>query len=156
MCELKPVEPGELTAREKSRLKAFEKEIRHWHGLLLLDALWKVGLVVLDDEGMGTRLAYADIGRSEYWEADIGLSRRALEVPVSGGSEARKEIVSHEMIHLLTADYHRAALAAAGGDERLNEELTYRYEQLVTKLSRILCLMDTALETAMSRKRKAK
>jgi hypothetical protein len=152
MCNYDPIEKEELTHQEQARFNAFKKEVDHWFKMLLIDPLWNVDLVVMDDEAMGEKTAYADIGRSEYWHGEIGIAREALETPLKEASELRQSIISHEMLHILTADYHRACITAAGKDERLQEEIIYRYEQLICKLSKILSNMDTALRYASKKK----
>jgi hypothetical protein len=156
MCDFSVVEMDELSPKEKRRLEAFKEEIRHWHQVLLLDPFWRVGVAVLEDDDsmMDGRTAYADIGRSEYLEAEIGISRKILGLSLNAAAGIRRETMAHEMLHLFTADYHRAAVAAAGNDSRLHEELTYRYEQLITKLSRILCSMDDEIQKVARKKRK--
>ena len=145
MCNYEPIEEENLSQVERARLEAFKKEINHWFKLLLIDPLWEIDLVVLEDEAMGEKVAYADISRAEYWHGEIGIARHLLEVPIKEAAELRQGVISHEMLHILTADYHRACIAASGKDQRLQDEMIYRYEQLICKLSSSLSKVDTAL-----------
>ncbi len=156
MCSYEPIKEKDLTQQEQARYKAFQKEVQHWFKILLIDPLWEVDLVVMGDEVMGEKAAYADISRSEYWHGEIGIARESLDIPLKEAALTRQSIISHEMLHILTADYHRASLTAAGKDEKLQDELIYRYEQMICKLSSILSRMDTALRFSVTKKKNTK
>jgi len=148
----------ELTRKEAKRVRAFRKELEHWKEILMMDPLWDIRLSVVSDDSKAfsksaversgkkfIKRSFCDLSKTEYYSGDIGLARSALSVPESEAEHMRRDTMSHEMIHFLTADYHRAALAAAGGDQRVINELAYRYEQLVVRIAAIVCALDAEI-----------
>jgi len=131
--EINYIDFEDLTNKEKKNYKAFEKEIEFWRDKLSLSSAWTIDLVIVDDDIMGDKQAYADISTSEYWDAEIGISRDNL-----GDISSMRKVISHEMVHILSADYHRAGLSLLDND-KLHSNFIYLYEQLVSRISKILC-----------------
>ena len=131
--EINYIEFKDLTNREKKAYKDFQKEIEFWRDKLSLSSAWDIDLVVIDDDIMGDQQAYADISTSEYWDAEIGISRDNLK-----DVSSMRKVISHEMVHILSADYHRAGLSLLD-NEKLRPNFIYLYEQLVSRVSKILC-----------------
>jgi len=136
--------PGEgvnLSGAEKRRVKRFVKAVERWKEMLQLDPAWTFQLEVFEN---GNRAGFLDLGASEYYEARLGIGRQFLDAtddPESSDA-ALSYIACHEMLHAMTADYHRAALNAAGENEAMRRELDYRYEQVLSKLTDVLTGLD--------------
>lgn len=127
-----------LTAEEKRAAKVFDRAVKRWYRTLLIDPVWNVGLVVLEPEEMDHGDAYVDIGSSEYYTANVCISRNLLSLPPKELDKVASDVVCHELLHILTADFQRAAITATGDNEKMQEELRYRYEQVVSRLSMIM------------------
>lgn len=125
---------------EKKKIKLFEREIKYWRKFFKFDSIWKINLIIFEAAKNYDldKLAFADLERAEYWEADIGISKTFLDKPYLEVNALCGEIISHEMLHIFTADYHRCSLNIAGNNRTLQREITYRYEQMISKLSKIL------------------
>lgn len=136
-----PGEGARLSRTEKRRVKQFVKAVERWKEMLQLDPAWTFQLEVFDD---GNRAGFLDLGTSEYYEGRLGVGRRFLDA--SDDPETSDAMLSyiacHEMLHAMTADYHRAALNAAGENEAMCRELDYRYEQVLSKLTDVLTGLD--------------
>jgi hypothetical protein len=127
-----------LTAEERKAKRIFSKAVRRWYRILLIDPIWTVGVSIDEDETMDHGDAYVDIGTAEYYMANIHVSRSLLSLPAQELEQVASSVMCHELLHVVTADFHRAALVAAGDNEKMQEELRYRYEQFVSRFSMIL------------------
>lgn len=127
-----------LTAEERRAARVFDKAVKRWYRTLLIDPVWNVGLVVLDQDEIKHGDAYVDLGSSEYYTATICISRALLSLPPKELEKVASDVVCHELLHVLTADFQRAAITATGDNEKMQEEMRYRYEQVVSRLSMIL------------------
>lgn len=146
---LEEKERMKLTAEERKARRVFDKAVRRWYNILLIDPIWTVGVVVDEDETMEHGDAYVDIGTAEYYVANVHISRSLLSMSSKKLEKVAQRVACHELLHITTADFQRAALVAVGDNEKMREELRYRYEQLVSKLSMIL--MDLTEEEADAR-----
>jgi hypothetical protein len=135
-----------LTAGERKAKRCFEREIKRWRRILLIDPIWTFQVVVAEDEDMEQGDANVDIGTSEYYIARISLSRGMLSLENDELEITATNVAAHELLHIATADYQRAALVAAGDNVQMQEELRYRYEQLVSRFSMILMDFDSQFE----------
>lgn len=135
-----------LTAGERKAKRCFEREIKRWRRILLIDPIWTFQVVVAEDEDMEQGDANVDIGTSEYYIARISLSRGMLSLENDELEMTATNVAAHELLHIATADYQRAALVAAGDNVQMQEELRYRYEQLVSRFSMILMDFDSQFE----------
>jgi hypothetical protein len=135
-----------LTAGERKAKRCFEREIRRWRRILLIDPIWTFQVSIAADEDMEQGDANVDIGTSEYYLARINISRGMLSLENGELEMAATNVACHELLHIATADYQRAALVAAGDNAQMQEELRYRYEQLVSRFSMILMGFDSQLE----------
>lgn len=139
MCE----ELEDLKRSEKKRLRLIEKELTRWRRLLMLDPMWDVDAVAVSDEAMAGRTAFVDLGSAEYYQATVGVTRYLLsEAEEKLFDNTSKDIGVHEMLHLMTADYHRAAIEAVGKNKALRNQLDYRYEQFISRMTAVLRKMD--------------
>lgn len=135
-----------LTAEERRARRVFDKAVRRWYRILLIDPVWTVGVAVNEDGEMEHGEAYVDIGTSEYYMANVCIARSLLSLPAKELEKVASSVACHELLHIATADFQRASIVAAGDNEKMQEELRYRYEQLVSRLSMIL--MDLIEEDA--------
>jgi hypothetical protein len=135
-----------FTAGERKAKRCFEREIKRWRRILLIDPIWTFQVVVAEDEDMEQGDANVDIGTSEYYIARISLSRGMLSLENDELEITATNVAAHELLHIATADYQRAALVAAGDNVQIQEELRYRYEQLVSRFSMILMDFDSQFE----------
>lgn len=124
-----------LTRNEKKSVKRFIKHVERWKTLLQLDPAWAFNLEIFEDP---TKAGALDLGAAEYYDANLGLGRHILDTDEEDLEDVLSFIACHEMLHAMTADYHRAALNAAGDNEPMKREIDYRYEQLVSKLTTVL------------------
>lgn len=141
MCE-----ESSLTRAEKKRLRRIEKELKRWKRILMLDPMWDIDAVAVDDEAMDGRTAFVDLGSAEYYQATVGVTRFIL----SGAEEslfvkASQDIGVHELVHLMTADYHRAAIEAVGKNQALRKQIDYRYEQFISRMTAVLRKLDSRI-----------
>jgi len=127
-----------LTAHERKAGKVFTKAVRKWYRKLLIDPVWTVNVVIVDDGDMLHGAACVDIGAAEHYTADIYVSRSLLSLPENELKKVACETACHEILHLLTADFQRGIIVATGDNDKLRDELRYRYEQVVSRLSMIL------------------
>jgi len=136
-------EINDLTRAEKKRLRFIDKELRRWRKLLMLDPIWNIKTISIDDEEMAGRAAFVDLGSAEYYQATVGVTRFLLsEVDDETFVTIACDIGAHEMFHIVTADYHRAAIVAAGENEALRSHIDYMYEQFTSRMTVALCKMD--------------
>lgn len=135
-----------LTPSEKKARRCFEREIKRWRRILLIDPIWTFQVSIAEDEDMEQGDASVDIGTSEYYLARINISRGMLSLENEDLVIAATNVACHELLHIATADYQRSALVAAGDNVQMQEELRYRYEQLVSRFSMILMDFDEQFE----------
>jgi len=135
-----------LTTCEKKAKRLFERELKRWRNILLIDPIWTFKLTILEDEEMEHGDANVDIGQSEYYLAHINVSKHLLSLNEEQLEQTAAHVACHEMLHIAMADYQRAALVAAGDNKQMREELDYRYEQLVSRLSMILLDFDSEVQ----------
>lgn len=132
-----------LTRAEKKRLRQVEKTIRRWRRILMLDPMWDIDAVAVDDESMQGRTAFVDLGSAEYYQATVGVTRFLLsDAEEDLFLKAMQDIGAHELVHLMTADYHRAAVESAGKNKALRKQIDYRYEQFISKMTAVLLKLD--------------
>jgi hypothetical protein len=127
-----------LTSEERRARRVFDKAVRRWYRTLLIDPVWTVGVVVIEDEGMRHGDAFVDLGSAEYYAANVHISRSLLSLPAKELERVASSVACHELLHVATADFQRGVLTATGDNEKMQEELRYRYEQLVSRFSMIL------------------
>jgi len=127
-----------LTSEERRAKKVFDKAVRHWYRTLLIDPVWTVGVVVDEDAEMEMGDAYVDIGTSEYYIADIHVARSLLSLSGKELEKIASNVACHELLHIATADFQRSALVATVDNEKMQEDMRYRYEQVVSKLTMVL------------------
>jgi len=130
-----------LSANERKAKRVFEKAVKYWRKVLLIDPIWTFKVEVVEDDEMGCSSANVNIGSAEYYIACVGIARGLLSEEENLEAVA-SHVACHEMLHIATADYQRAAVTAAGENYEMQEELRYRYEQLVSRLSMILECYD--------------
>lgn len=129
-----------LLPEERKAFKIFRDAIKRWRKILLIDPIWDIGVVIVEEQDRGE--ASVDIGATEYYVANINICRMLLSLEDKDLVIAADNVASHELLHVLSADYQRAALIAAGGNTKMQEEMRYRYEQLISKLSMVLMELD--------------
>jgi hypothetical protein len=134
-----------LTSEERRAKGVFDRAVRHWRRILLVDPIWRIRVGVAEDEDMGQGEANVDIGAAEYYRADISISRHLLSLREDRLDAMAANIACHELLHIVAADFHRAALVAAGDNRPMCDELRYRYEQFVSRFSMILLNLDSRL-----------
>lgn len=127
-----------LTSEERRAKRVFEREIKRWCKILLIDPIWSIRANIIEDEEMGGGDASVDIGTAEYYVANLNIARCLLSLEEEELSFTAANVACHELLHIATADFQRAALVAAGENNQMQEELRYRYEQLVSRFSIIL------------------
>lgn len=132
-----------LTADERKAKRVFEREVKRWLGILLIDPIWTIRVDVAEDEDMERGDANVDIGTAEYYMARLNISKGLLALRGKELEAAAVNVACHELLHIATADYQRASLVAAGDNAQMQEELRYRYEQLVSRFSMILLGFDS-------------
>lgn len=147
-----PVCRRHLLPHQKAAFKIFERELKRWKKLLKMDPLWEIYVLILPEEQMGDAAAAADIGESEYYKANILVRQTALDVGEEDRFAEMRRIACHEMLHVSTADYQRAALTAAA-NARGRQEISYRYEQMIVRMTAVLTAMDDELRKGARRKR---
>jgi len=135
-----------LTSDERKAKRVFEREIRRWLRILLIDPIWTIRVNVAEDEDMGRGDANVDIGTAEYYVANLNITKCLLSLKEAELVATAASVACHELLHIATADFQRAALVAAGGNTKMQEELRYRYEQLVSRFSMILLNLDSQCE----------
>jgi hypothetical protein len=135
-----------LTKDERKAKKIFEREIKHWLKVLMIDPIWTIRVNVAEDEDMCHGDASVDIGASEYFVANLNITRCLLSLKKTELMMTAASVACHEMLHIATADYQRAAIVAAGGNAKIQEELRYRYEQMISRFSMILIKLNSQYE----------
>ena len=135
-----------LTLDERKAKRVFEREIKRWRSILLIDPIWTIRITIAEDENMEHGDASIDIGTAEYYVTNINITRGLLSLKNVQLKMTATNVACHELLHIATADYQRAALVAAGENVQMQEELRYRYEQLVSKFSMILIDFDLQFE----------
>lgn len=145
-----------LTVDEKKAKKVFEREIKRWRRILLIDPIWVFQMIITDDEDMEHGDASIDIGGAEYYIADFNIARGMLSLTGDSLRFAATNVACHELLHIATADYQRAALIALGDNAQMKDELRYRYEQLVSRFSMVLMDFDLQFEHEESCRRDIK
>lgn len=150
--QLAPIDLRDLSPPQKASFKVLEREFKRWKKLLKMDPLWEIYLLVLPEEQMGDAAAATDIGESEYYRATIFVRQTALDVEEKDRAIEMRRIACHELIHASTADYQRAALTAASNN-RGRQEISYRYEQMVVRMTAALTAMEDALHKEIQRRK---
>lgn len=126
-----------LSDRERLYLKLTNKLIEEWKKVMQLDPVWEISADIIEDQN-GHKGA-VNIGESQYYRAPLLLCEHLFELEEEDFlHEVDNKIVPHELTHLVAVDFFRTALLLAGDNEVLKEELRYRYEQFVVRITKIV------------------
>lgn len=150
--QLVPIDLRDLSPPQKASFKVFERELKRWKKILKMDPLWEIYLLVLPEEQMGDAAAATDIGESEYYRATVFVRQTALDVEEKDRFSEMRRIACHELVHASTADYQRAALTASSNN-RDRQEISYRYEQMVVRMTAAFTAIDDTLRRETRRRK---
>lgn len=135
------IEVSALSRDERATLAVLKKQVRRWRRILKMDPLWSIDIAILPDEHMGAAAAAADIGEAEYYSCPLFIRRSMLALKKEADrTRDMRRIACHELLHAATADHQRAAVAAAPVSMR--QEIMYRYEQLVVRMTAAFLALD--------------
>jgi hypothetical protein len=107
--------------------------IKKWSKILLLDPLWNITVEFYEDLDMENALARLDTSMSEYYKAILEISSDLFLIEVELFKKKMDSIICHELLHILMLDFYRASVLMAE-NEKIKNELRYRYEQTTTRL----------------------
>lgn len=133
-----------LTFEEMEAWHVFEHEIERWREILMLDQIWRFTLDVLEDDELNNQAAAVDLSKAEYYLARIMVARSQLSLSGDELRKTAKQTACHELVHVLTTDYQRAALSATSDNTPMRAEMRYRYEQLTSRLTEALLELETS------------
>jgi hypothetical protein len=129
---------SDLTDKEKRNLRVFERALKKWRKILLIDPIWDISLVVVEDDIMEDGLAAVDMSLTEYFSAIVMVKQSILSRCQKDIKEIADEVARHELIHIITADYQRAIISALGKKDALLNQINYVYEQVVFRLGEVV------------------
>ena len=107
--------------------------IKKWSKILLLDPLWNTTVEFYEDLDIENALARLDTSMSEYYKAILEISSDLFLIEVELFKKKMDSIICHELLHILMLDFYRASVLMAE-NEKIKNELRYRYEQTTTRL----------------------
>jgi hypothetical protein len=121
----------------KQELKTLEKAqdiVEEWRSILNIDPIWDIQVRVLFRSDMAGRRAFINLTRASKYIADIVIDYGLLAQ--EDFIIEMEEIAAHELLHVVTEDFMRTAILAAGNNKKLAEELRHKCEQLINRLEK--------------------
>ena len=111
-----------------------EDIIQEWRDILYLDPIWRIYIETFENEELA--FGRLDTSGAAYFMATIEIAESAFGLSEEKFVKNMNNMISHELVHLAAIDFYRTALLSVGDDEKLKNELIYRYEQFTTRLQR--------------------
>jgi hypothetical protein len=127
-----------LSDDDRRLLELADRIVEKWRSIMNIDPIWKIDLVVCLSESMEESLAHINMSQAANYRADIKLDYDLLSLDDSEFLSEIERVLCHELIHLMSEDFARTAMLAAGNDRKLAKELRHKYEQFTSRLQKTL------------------
>jgi len=125
-----------------AKVKFIRKIVSKWRKILHLDPIWTISIELIDADVMGGAFARVDTSNSEYYVALMEINAAIFVSEEEEFEFLINEIVCHELVHLVMIDFVHSAQVAAGDNESMHAELTYKYEQFTSRLQKAFMGLD--------------
>jgi len=113
---------------EGESIEEITKLIEKWRDILYINKVWNITICLEEMDCVGA----LDISSAEYYKADLIINENIIN-----DLNKVEELIVHEFVHLVMVDFMRTGLLFAKTKSE-KKELGYKYEQLTTKISRII------------------
>lgn len=112
------------------------KIVEKWRTIMNVDPIWQITIQVVKD--MDESIAFLKMTHAANYRAKICIHYDLFSNEEATFLSEIELIVCHELLHLVTEDFMRTALLAAGYNRKLIDELRYKCEQFTSRLQKTI------------------
>jgi len=123
-----------LTKEDIKRLATVQAIIDDWRETLNVDPIWCIHVDVLPADQISNAVAKIDLRAGAHYHAKFILNYDVFSSDEDMFEEEIHKAVAHELLHIITEDFMRTAIVAAGKNKELIQELRHKYEQFISRL----------------------
>jgi len=130
-----------LSQDEQFLLEKAYDILEKWRNIMNVDPMWTIKIQPVNN--LEESLAFLSMTRAANYQAKICVNYDVFSYHAETFMSEMELIMCHELIHLVTEDFMRTAMLAAGYNRKLIDELKYKYEQLTSRLQKTILSLTT-------------